>query len=156
MAGTTPKVTPSTGLIQAGISHITCLVQMIVFNESKYLTQAALHAISLAGQEAKRHHHNQVGIGHLLLGLISVDGDLARPVLRDLGLETHHVQELIERASESPTVPPKGARSRMPGSFLYSGRLIRKLISLVTTTWALSTSYLDCSTLQRAVRSSSS
>jgi len=75
-------------------------------NKSKYLTGSAQRAMSIAQQAAQQRGHHQVGCVYLLLGLISEGGDLARRALGDLGLETRHIQALIEAAGENPTAPP--------------------------------------------------
>ena len=63
----------------------------------KRLTQRARRVLSLAHQEAERMHHNYVGTEHILLGLIQEEGGVAGRVLRELGLETNRVQEIVER-----------------------------------------------------------
>lgn len=60
-------------------------------------TQRARRVLSLAHQEAERMRHNYIGTEHLLLGLIEEDGGVAGRVLRELGLESQRVQEMIER-----------------------------------------------------------
>jgi len=64
------------------------------------LTQRAKKVLSLAHQEAERMRHNYIGTEHLLLGLIMEDGGVASRVLRELGLETNRLVELVERLSE--------------------------------------------------------
>lgn len=41
--------------------------------------------------------HNYIGTEHLLLGLIREEGGVAGRVLRELGLETRRVQEMVQR-----------------------------------------------------------
>ncbi|NIM95146.1 MAG: AAA domain-containing protein [Anaerolineales bacterium] len=60
-------------------------------------TQRARRVLSLAHEEAERLHHNYIGTEHLLLGLIREEGGVAGRVLRDLGLETARVKEMVER-----------------------------------------------------------
>jgi ATP-dependent Clp protease ATP-binding subunit ClpC len=60
-------------------------------------TQRARRVLSLAHQEAERMRHNSIGTEHLLLGLIREEGGVAGRVLRELGLESSRVQEIIER-----------------------------------------------------------
>jgi ATP-dependent Clp protease ATP-binding subunit ClpC len=55
--------------------------------------------LSLAHQEAERLHQSAIGTEHLLLGLIQEDGGVAGRVLRDLGLESDRVREMVERLS---------------------------------------------------------
>ena len=61
------------------------------------LTQRARRVLSLAHQEAERMRHNYIGTEHLLLGLIREEGGVAGRVLRELGLESSRVQEIVER-----------------------------------------------------------
>ncbi len=60
-------------------------------------TQRARRVLSLAHEEAERMHHNYIGTEHLLLGLIREEGGVAGRVLRDLGLETARVKDMVER-----------------------------------------------------------
>ena len=61
------------------------------------LTQRARRVLSLAHEEAERMRHNYIGTEHLLLGLIREEGGVAGRVLRELGLETQRVQEMVQR-----------------------------------------------------------
>ncbi len=72
-------------------------------------TQRARRVLSLAHQEAERMRHNAINTEHLLLGLIEEEGGIAGHALRDLGLETERVQEMVERLApigreESPAL----------------------------------------------------
>jgi ATP-dependent Clp protease ATP-binding subunit ClpC len=60
-------------------------------------TQRARRVLSLAHQEAERGHQGSIGTEHLLLGLMEEDGGVAGRVLRELGLESGRVREIIER-----------------------------------------------------------
>jgi ATP-dependent Clp protease ATP-binding subunit ClpC len=60
-------------------------------------TQRARRVLSLAHQEAERGHQTSIGTEHLLLGLIEEEGGVAGRVLRELGLESARVREIIER-----------------------------------------------------------
>ena len=62
-------------------------------------TQRARRVLGLAHQEAERLHHPTINTEHLLLGLIEEDGGVASRVLRDLGLETARVHEVVEQLS---------------------------------------------------------
>lgn len=64
-------------------------------------TQRARRVLSLAHQEAERMRQNYIGTEHLLLGLIREDGGVAGRVLRELGLESERVQEIVERLTGS-------------------------------------------------------
>ena len=72
-------------------------------------TQRARRVLSLAHQEAERMRHTAINTEHILLGLIEEEGGIAGHALRELGLETARVQEMVERLApiglqESPTL----------------------------------------------------
>jgi ATP-dependent Clp protease ATP-binding subunit ClpC len=60
-------------------------------------TQRARRVLSLAHQEAERAHKNLIGTEHLLLGLVEEEGGVAGRVLRDMGLDTDRVREMVNR-----------------------------------------------------------
>ncbi|MCX6055723.1 MAG: ATP-dependent Clp protease ATP-binding subunit [Chloroflexi bacterium] len=60
-------------------------------------TQRARRVLSLAHQEAERLRHVTINTEHLLVGLIEEEGGIAGHALRDLGLETDRVREMVER-----------------------------------------------------------
>jgi ATP-dependent Clp protease ATP-binding subunit ClpC len=62
-------------------------------------TQRARHVLTLAHQEAEHARQGFIGTEHLLLGLLEEDGGVAGQVLRELGLETERVREMIQRVS---------------------------------------------------------
>ncbi len=62
-------------------------------------TQRARRVLSLAHQEAERARQNNIGTEHLLLGLMNEDGGVAGRVLRELGMQTERVREVVERVS---------------------------------------------------------
>ena len=62
-------------------------------------TQRARHVLTLAHQEAERARQGLIGTEHMLLGLLEEDGGVAGRVLRELGLETGRVREMIQRVS---------------------------------------------------------
>jgi ATP-dependent Clp protease ATP-binding subunit ClpC len=62
-------------------------------------TQRARRVLSLAHQEAERAHQGLIGTEHLLLGLLEEDGGVAGRVLRELGLESARVREMVLRVS---------------------------------------------------------
>ncbi len=64
-------------------------------------TQRARRVLSLAHQEAEKMRHPSIGTEHLLLALIQEEGGVAGRVLRDLGLETDRIRELVERFSST-------------------------------------------------------
>jgi len=60
-------------------------------------TQRARRVLSLAHQEAERAHKNLIGTEHLLIGLVEEEGGVAGRVLREMGLETDRVREMVNR-----------------------------------------------------------
>ncbi len=62
-------------------------------------TQRARRVLSLAHQEAERTHQGLIGTEHLLLGLLEEEGGVAGRVLRELGLDSDRVREIILRVS---------------------------------------------------------
>jgi ATP-dependent Clp protease ATP-binding subunit ClpC len=64
-------------------------------------TQRARRVLSLAQEEAERLQHSHIGTEHLLLGLMREEGGVAGRVLRDLGLEIHRVEDLVQRLSNA-------------------------------------------------------
>jgi ATP-dependent Clp protease ATP-binding subunit ClpC len=64
-------------------------------------TQRARRVLSLAHQEAERLHQSTIGSEHLLLGLIQEEGGVAGRVLRDLGMETDRIREVVDKLSGS-------------------------------------------------------
>ncbi|HEU0297530.1 MAG TPA: ATP-dependent Clp protease ATP-binding subunit [Anaerolineales bacterium] len=64
-------------------------------------TQRARRVLSLAHQEAERARNNYIGTEHLLLGLMDEEGGVAGRVLRELGMTSDRVREVIHRVSSS-------------------------------------------------------
>jgi tetratricopeptide (TPR) repeat protein len=64
-------------------------------------TQRARRVLSLAQEEAERMQQSSIGTGHLLLGLIREEGGVASQVLRDLGLRTNQVEQIVERLTSA-------------------------------------------------------
>ena len=60
-------------------------------------TQRAKQVLSLAHEEAERLRQGMIGTEHLLLGLMKEEGGVAGRVLRELGLESGRVEEVILR-----------------------------------------------------------
>ncbi|MDP2776662.1 MAG: Clp protease N-terminal domain-containing protein, partial [Anaerolineales bacterium] len=65
-------------------------------------TQRARRVLSLAHQEAERARQNNIGTEHLLLGLMDEEGGVAGRVLRDLGMTSDRVGEVVQRVSGIP------------------------------------------------------
>jgi ATP-dependent Clp protease ATP-binding subunit ClpC len=64
-------------------------------------TQRARRVLSLAHQEAEHSRNNNIGTEHLLLGLMDEEGGVAGRVLRELGMTSDRVREVIRRVSSS-------------------------------------------------------
>jgi ATP-dependent Clp protease ATP-binding subunit ClpC len=64
-------------------------------------TQRARRVLSLAHQEAERARQNNIGTEHLLLGLMEEEGGVAGRVLRELGMDSDRMREIVERVSGS-------------------------------------------------------
>ena len=62
-------------------------------------TQRARRVLSIAHQEAERAQNNNIGTEHLLLGLMEEDGGVAGRVLRELGMVTDRVREVVKRVT---------------------------------------------------------
>jgi ATP-dependent Clp protease ATP-binding subunit ClpC len=70
-------------------------------------TQRARKVLSLAHQEAERARNNYINTEHLLLGLMDEEGGVAGRVLRELGMTSDRVREVINRVSSvSPDFDP--------------------------------------------------
>jgi ATP-dependent Clp protease ATP-binding subunit ClpC len=64
-------------------------------------TQRARRVLSLAHQEAEQSRNNNIGTEHLLLGLMDEEGGVAGRVLRELGMTSERVREVIRRVTTS-------------------------------------------------------
>lgn len=62
-------------------------------------TQRARRVLSLAHAEAERARQNNIGTEHLLLGLMDEEGGVAGRVLRELGMTSERVREVVQRIS---------------------------------------------------------
>src|SRR5512141_2988995 len=62
-------------------------------------TQRARRVLSLAHQEAEQSRNNNIGTEHLLLGLMDEEGGVAGRVLRELGMTSERVREVIGRVT---------------------------------------------------------
>ncbi len=62
-------------------------------------TQRARRVLSIAHQEAERAKNNNIGTEHLLLGLIEEEGGVAGRVLRELGMTSDRVREVVKRVT---------------------------------------------------------
>ncbi len=64
-------------------------------------TQRARRVLSLAHQEAEHARQNNIGTEHLLLGLMDEEGGVAGRVLRELGMTSERVREVVARVSSA-------------------------------------------------------
>jgi len=64
-------------------------------------TQRARRVLSLAHQEAERARQDKIGTEHLLLGLMEEEGGVAGRVLRELGMDSDRMREMVERVASS-------------------------------------------------------
>lgn len=64
-------------------------------------TQRARRVLSLAHQEAERARNNFIGTEHLLLGLLDEEGGVAGRVLRELGMTSDRIREVIRLLTNS-------------------------------------------------------
>ena len=62
-------------------------------------TQRARRVLSLAHEEAERLRQPYINTEHILIGLILEDGGVASRALRDLGLESDRVREVVDHLS---------------------------------------------------------
>ncbi len=79
-------------------------------------TQRARRVLSLAQEEAEKLHHHQIGTEHVLLGLIREEGGVAGRVLRDLGLDTRRVEEVVSDRSHSQARSSAAQPDLSPGT----------------------------------------
>jgi hypothetical protein len=74
------------------------------------LTADCKKVLNLAAEESERLGHRHVATGHLLFGILGVEGSLAAQLLQARGVKAAAVREHVAKASESPRVRVKGAR----------------------------------------------
>ena len=101
-------------------------------------SQRARRVLSLAHQEAERMRHNTINTEHLLLGLVIEEGGIAAHALRELGLESERVKEMV--SAWRPSVLKK--RLRLSFQLAHSRRWnlpLRKRGSLDTSLSVLNT-----------------
>jgi ATP-dependent Clp protease ATP-binding subunit ClpC len=85
-------------------------------------TQRARRVLSLAQEEAEKLNHSYIGSEHVLIGLIREEGGVAGRVLRELGLEEHRVQAMVERLS--------GVGSRTPFTKIELSPSTKRILEL--------------------------
>ena len=72
-------------------------------------TQRARRVLALAHEEAENARKETLGTEDLLLGLLIEEGGVAGRVLRELGLDTERVREIIQRVTQdAPRTDPTG------------------------------------------------
>ena len=78
-------------------------------------TQRARRALSLANQEAEMARKEFLGTEYLLLGLLAEGGGVAGRALKELGLDTGRVREIIQRVNtDFPNQPARGKPKLAP------------------------------------------
>jgi len=87
-----------------------------VSDKLQRFTQRARRVLALAQEEAERMKHAYIGTEHLLLGLMKEEGGVASRVLRELGLETRRVQEIVERLTGANKTAPTAKVDLSPGT----------------------------------------
>jgi uncharacterized protein (TIGR02246 family) len=68
------------------------------------LTEDCKKVLNLAGEESERLAQRHVETGHLLLGILRVEGSLASQVLRERGAKPEVIREELAKASNSASV----------------------------------------------------
>ena len=68
------------------------------------LTEDCKKVLNLAGEESERLAQRHVETGHLLLGILRVEGSLASQVLRERGAKPEVIREELAKASSSASV----------------------------------------------------
>lgn len=90
------------------------------------LTPRAQEVLALAHEEAKRLHHNFVGIEHVLLGLLVLGNGVAANVLKKLGVSLETVRKEIEKqVGVGPDLP-------RPASIPYTPQ-VKKVLALASS-----------------------
>src|SRR6201987_494512 len=86
-------------------------------------TPRAQQVLALAGKEAGRFNHNDVGTEHLLLGLIKLGEGVAVKVLQKMGRDL----EIVRREAEKHVDPRP--ETKMSGNIPYTPR-VKKVLAL--------------------------
>ena len=76
------------------------------------MSESARRAFSFAVAEADRLCHDEIGTGHLLLGLLHLGGCLATSTLHRHGLQLRTVRQAVEQLAPASPVAPETARRR--------------------------------------------
>ncbi len=71
-------------------------------------TQRARRVLTLAHTEAEQSRHTYVGTEHLLIGLMEEEGGIAGRVLREMGLDSQRLREIVQRISPPGKTAPEG------------------------------------------------
>lgn len=84
-------------------------------NKMERFTPRAQHVLSLTQAEAERMGHGMIGTEHLLLGMMREDGGVAGRVLRDLGVESRRLADLIAELTQTSTQSTSKTPDLSPG-----------------------------------------
>ena len=76
------------------------------------LTHELKRALAYGAEEAKRFGHSLIDTGHLMLGLLRVEGCRAAVLLRQHGMDLEKLRKIMEAASPQSQPPPKPASFR--------------------------------------------
>ena len=79
-------------------------------------TARARRILSLAQQATEERNHSVIGTEHLLMALLREEGGVAGRVLRDLGLQERHVEQLIDAMTTHTARVPNSALDLSPGT----------------------------------------
>jgi ATP-dependent Clp protease ATP-binding subunit ClpA len=85
-------------------------------NKMEQFSQRARRTLSFAQEEAERKQHTYIGPEHLLMGLMREGGGVGARVLRDLGLETQRVEELVDRMTRTGSRVSNAQLDLAPGT----------------------------------------
>lgn len=66
-------------------------------NKMERFTQRARRVLSLAQESAERFHHTTIDAHHILVGLVKEESGVAGQVLRNLGVETARLENIVEQ-----------------------------------------------------------
>jgi len=86
------------------------------------LTEESKKALKLAAEESERLAHRHIGMEHVLVALLRVEGSLAAQLLRERGLKPEAIREQLAKApgrvsAKAPLEPNRGAIATL-ASFL--------------------------------------
>ena len=75
-------------------------------NRMQRFTQRARRALGLAQEEAERMRHTDIDSGHLVIGLLKEDGGVAGRTLKQLGVKTDDMEQIMDQLRPSEERQP--------------------------------------------------